>query len=132
MPAGTSLVPSMTDNTDCPNVNRYAILNISLARKNGLQADDVGLLLFNGKICISEGADENKLKLLTVTHAGQADHEGEGGDEKSALLTKSFPWRRLSTNAKDFVPNFLLCLLLKCGSQIPCPLSAILHESKLN
>lgn len=71
---------------------------------------------------------ECKIKLLTIGHAGVAGHKG--GDSTAISLQEQFTRSSLLVDAKDFVANFLLCVLSRSGSYVSRPLVATLHASR--
>lgn len=85
-PSGREMVPiAPPDLANWPfrdNVRRTQ--TSALQRPTELTADDDGLLQIQSKIWIPTDADVLKLKLFTVSHAGQAGHRGS--DATSAIL----------------------------------------------
>lgn len=93
-------------------------------------ADEDGLLRVDNKVWVPDDDDSLKLKLLTIAHAGQAGHRG--GEATAASLREESTWKGLTTDAKDFVSNCLLCVLSRSGSKVPRPLAITLHASRPN
>lgn len=129
---GESLVPTVPDNqAEWPS--RDEILEaqrIGSKRNSDFTSDDDGLLRINDKVWIPDEADELKMKLLIVAHAGQAGHRG--GEATCASLREVFTWTGIVTDVKDFVANCLLCVLSRSGSKVPRPLATTLHATKPN
>lgn len=84
----------------------------------------------DGKVWIPEDSEELKLRLLKIAHGGKAGHRG--GEATAASLRVEFVWKGLTTDAKDFVSNCLLCVRSRSGSKVPRPLSSTLNASKPN
>lgn len=96
----------------------------------GSTTDEDGLLRVDGKVWVPKGNDEMKIKLLTIAHAGQAGHRG--ADATVAAIREEFVWNGVTTDAREFVSNCLLCVLSRSGSAVPRPLSQTLHATKPN
>lgn len=119
------------DNTSWPTLEGIASAQQLVQTKpKNATTDDDGLLRIEGKVWVPDTDDGLKLKLLTVAHAGQAGHRG--GEATAATLREEFIWKGLTTDARDFVSNCLLCMLSRSGAKIPRPLSNTLHASKPN
>lgn len=84
-------------------------------------AEDDGLVRFNRMTWVPDDADGLKVKLLTVFHAYHVGHMV--GDSTEAPFRDDFTWKVITTDAKYFVSNFLLCVLSRSGTKVPWPLT---------
>ena len=90
--------------------------------------DDDKLIRTSGKIWIPDDANDLKLRLMTVAHAGEAGHRG--CDSTVDALKSEFTWTGLAEDTKDFINDCLLCIIAKSGNRIPRPLSSGIHATK--
>lgn len=89
----------------------------SEAQPASVVADEYRLLHTDGRVWVPDHANNIKVKLLTLTRAGQAGHRGS--NVTAEILRKAYVWSVLNVNCKDFVASFLLCILSRSSSYVP-------------
>lgn len=81
--------------------------------------DEDGMFKGKDSIWIPGKYIDLQLRLLTIAHAGKAEHRGI--DPTFNFLPSIFHWTDQREDVRLFVSSFLLCILAKSGNKIPRP-----------
>lgn len=90
-----------------------------------IEADSDGLMRLNNKIRLPPSAADLKIKLLTISIAGNAKHPSAVATADS--LCVSFTWKRSSGDTTNFVAHCLFCIMSRSSARLPHPLEPTLH-----
>ena len=83
----------------------------------------------DGKMVIPEDADDLKMRLCVVAHAGRAGHRGINTTIKS--LQGLYFWVNMAEDVKAFIKDCLHCIVVG-GSRVPRPLGSTVVATKPN
>lgn len=120
----------LSDQADWPSVTELLSVQDRKASPPCSTRNKDGLVLSSGRVWIPDDADNLKLRLLTIAHAGCSGHRG--ADPTWHAVHERFTWRNQRNDVRAFVSACLLCVLSKTGSKIPRPLATTAHASKPN
>lgn len=85
------------------------------------------LFFVNGQIWVPPQDTDLKLKLLCISHAGEAGHRGITSTYDA--LSRAYYWDGMRQDTAEFVDKCILCILSKAGKKIPRPLSSTTHAT---
>jgi transposase InsO family protein len=83
----------------------------------------------DGKMVIPEDADDLKMRLCVVAHAGRAGHRGINTTIKS--LQELYFWVNMAEDVKAFIKDCLHCIVVG-GNRVPRPLGSTVVATKPN
>lgn len=125
------LVPTAwTNESDWPSRGTVLSAQQHSTPPNCAKQDKDGLWRINNTAWIPAEADELKVKLLVLAHAGAAGHRGS--DATHAALSEEFTWIGMRKDVADFTDDCLLCIMARDGKRVPRPLALTLHATRPN
>lgn len=89
-----------------------------------------GVLRKEGCMWIPEKATGLNLKILVASHCGTAGHRGV--EATCSIVRGDFTWKGLQGDVRDFLKNWLHCIVTRDEEIIPRPLGTALHGSRPN